>query len=86
MAWKRDIFAICLNGPPTQRGYLNHLNSNIKLFTEQERNFQLSFLDVLVIHHPNSLGQLIYKKLTHTGKYLHTDSHNPLAQKIHHHY
>ena len=55
----------------------------IKFTREKEVNGTLSFLDVTVTRkHDGSLITSVYRKLTHTGRYLSFDSHHPLSQKF----
>ena len=64
---------------------LNHLNSieqSIQFTVERENDGKLSFLD-LIVHKSNngSLSTAVYRKPTHTDKYLSFDSHHPIAHK-----
>lgn len=60
--------------------YLTHLNSvhnNIKFTCEIESNNSLAFLDVEVGRRPNgTLSHTVYRKPTHTDRYLHGTSHH----------
>ncbi|XP_020298905.1 uncharacterized protein LOC109863122, partial [Pseudomyrmex gracilis] len=50
--------------------------------TETEQHGKLPFVDVLVTRKPDgSLGHQIYRKSTHTNRYLHAASHHHPAQK-----
>ena len=51
---------------------------------EHEKNNTISFLDVKIIRHSinNSLSTSIFKKSTHTDRYLHFNSHHPKNQKL----
>ena len=70
--------------------YLNSLCSHTQFTTEKKHNFSLSFLDVLVKRDSrndntttrNLLFTTIYRKPTHTNRYLHYMSHNPKHQKL----
>ncbi|XP_075532606.1 uncharacterized protein LOC142565904 isoform X1 [Dermacentor variabilis] len=64
--------------------FLQHLNSfqsTIEFTVEEEVNGRLTFLDVEVMHTASGLSTSVYRKPTHTGKYLHFDSAHPLVQK-----
>ena len=60
--------------------FLNHLNSihpNIKFTMELEAKNKLAFLDILIIRNPDqSLSHTVYRKATHTDRYLNGDSHH----------
>ena len=77
-----DTFVIWQHGPTNLQLFLNHLNglhSNINFTMEQERNGSISFLDVSVTRKPDgTLTRSIYRKPTHTDRYLHRNSfHHP---------
>lgn len=66
--------------------FLNQLNSfypTIKFTYEIESNSKLPFLDILVMRNPNSkkLNFDIYRKPTHTKRFILNDSHHPPTQK-----
>ena len=59
--------------------HLNTISSSIKFTKELESEGTLSFLDVAVIRKTNgTLSTDIYRKPTHTGRYLSFSSHHPL--------
>ena len=66
--------------------FLDHLNKtkeSINLTAELESDNKLAFLDTEIVHHlDGSLSTTVYKKKTHTDKYLSFHSHNRLAHKI----
>ncbi|CAG9836786.1 unnamed protein product [Diabrotica balteata] len=80
-----DTFIIWPHGQHTLSPFLDHLNSqhpSIKFTMEVENNRSLPFLDVLVTSKPNGrLGHSVYRKKTHTNRYLHASSHHHPAQK-----
>ena len=62
-----------------------HINSvchHVQFTMEEEQDLSLPFLDVLVIRHDKTLHTQVYRKPTHTDKYLHFDSHHPQHQKL----
>nr|XP_032511983.1 uncharacterized protein LOC116766284 [Danaus plexippus plexippus] len=73
-----DTFTI-LNKNKTS-AFLNHLNSinsKIQCTIELEANNSLAFLDILVVRNPdNTLGHTVYRKPTHTDRYLNGYSHH----------
>ena len=57
-------------------------HSNIQFTMEIEENNQIPFLDVLVRRKGDgTLGHQIYRKPTHTDRYLHAISHHHPSQK-----
>ncbi|KAJ8961870.1 hypothetical protein NQ318_021488, partial [Aromia moschata] len=62
--------------------YLNTLHSNIKFTMETEKDGVLPFLDVLVKRtNNNKLAHGVYRKKTHTDRYLNAASHHTLPIK-----
>ena len=69
---------------------LNLIWSHIQFTIKKEHNFSLPFLDVLVKRNSRNgnttthglLSTTIYRKPTHTNRYLHYTSHHPKHQKI----
>ena len=70
--------------------HLNSICSHIQFTIEKEHNFSLPFLDVLVKRNScndnttthSFLSTTIYRKPTHTKRYLHYMSHYPKHQKL----
>ena len=67
--------------------HLNSICSHIQFTMENEHDFSLPLLDVLVSRNVckenhTSLTTAIYKKPTHTDRYLHYTSHHPKHQKL----
>ena len=63
--------------------HLNSIEPSIQFTLEAESEGQLAFLDVLTSRNPDgSMDTTVYRKPTHTNKYLDFSSHHPLAHKI----
>ena len=64
---------------------LDHLNSieeSIQFTVEVKQDGKLPFLDVLLTHDPHgTISTSVYRKPTHTDKYLDFDSHHLLSHK-----
>ncbi|CAK1591283.1 unnamed protein product [Parnassius mnemosyne] len=61
--------------------HLNSINSKIQFTMELEANNSLAFLDVLVIRNPdNIIGHTVYRKKTHTNRYLNGESYHHPSQ------
>ena len=84
--WKRhvdDIFAVWSHGKEylnTFLSYLNNIHPSIKFTIEQENDqLSLSFLDIALTRNPDgSLNHSVYRKPTHTDRYLnYTSFHHP---------
>jgi hypothetical protein len=63
----------------------NHLNSispYLQFTIELEENRRLPFLDTVTIRSNGKVEVDIYRKPTHTDKYLHYDSHHPKQHKL----
>ena len=80
-----DTFVIWSHGRETLPQFLAFLNSqrlNIQFTMEVEQNNQIPFLDVLVKRNEDgTLGHQVYRKPTHTDRYLHATSHHHPSQK-----
>lgn len=80
-----DTFVIWPHGKTALGEFLNHLNNQhdrIKFTMEIEENGKLPFLDVLVKRGDgNKLAHTVYRKKTHTDRYLHAKSHHHPQQK-----
>jgi hypothetical protein len=80
-----DTFVVWQHGRQNLDAFLDHLNSqheNIKFTMEIEVNGTLPFLDVLVSRktREKKLGHTVYRKRTHTNRYLNASSHHHPAQ------
>ena len=85
--WKRYVDDICTALPESLiQQFLDGLNSieqSIKFTFEVEENEKLAFLDTAITHHKDgSLTTSVYRKKTHTDKYLSFESHHPIAHKL----
>ncbi|XP_054290083.1 uncharacterized protein LOC129005267 [Macrosteles quadrilineatus] len=80
-----DVWAVWPHGRNKLTEFLDHLNSinsNIKFTMEEERDRKLPFLDVLTTRKENgTIGHAVYRKPTHTNRYLNAQSHHHPAQK-----
>ena len=80
-----DTFVIWPHGKDKLESFLSELNNahpNIKFTCEMETNGSIPFLDVLVTRkNDGTLGHKVYRKPTHTGRYLNAHSHHHPAQK-----
>ena len=63
--------------------YLNTISTSIKFTKELEKSGHLAFLDISVQQmEDGSLTTSIYRKPTHTVRYLQYSSHHPVNQKV----
>ncbi|KFD60975.1 hypothetical protein M514_26873 [Trichuris suis] len=73
-----DVFAVIKSGK--EEIFLQHLNSvfpnHISFTIEKEENGRLPFLDALVIRDGRRLKTTVYRKPTHSNRYLHFSSHH----------
>ena len=80
--WTRyvdDTFVIWPHGPELLQRFHKHLNQqcpSIQFNIETEDSGQISFLDVLVTRNENKLSTSVYRKPTHTDRYLPSHSHH----------
>ena len=84
--WKRYVDGtFCFLGRATVDPVLNHLNSlypSIQFTVEQESGGKIPFLDTLVSRQEDgSLEVSVYRKNTHTDRYLSSKSHHPVHVK-----
>jgi hypothetical protein len=78
-----DIFVIWPNGPEQLQQLFEHLSSlpSIQFTMEIELDSSISFLDVLVIGKGNTMATKVYRKPTHTGRFLNFNSNHPAHVK-----
>uniref|UniRef100_A0AAR5PP89 Reverse transcriptase domain-containing protein n=1 Tax=Dendroctonus ponderosae TaxID=77166 RepID=A0AAR5PP89_DENPD len=79
-----DTFVLWRHGRKNLDIFLDHLNkqhTDIQFTMEVEQNHQLAFLDVLVSRLSNRLNHKVYRKATHTDRYLHKLSNHHPSQK-----
>ena len=63
--------------------HLNSIEATIQFTIEMESEGTLPFLDTRITHHTDgSLSTTVFRKGTHTDKYLDFQSHHPLAHKV----
>jgi hypothetical protein len=75
-----DTFVVWSHGPERLWDFLSHLNSlrpSIQFTMEVESDSVIAFLDVLVIRKETTLATKVYRKPTHTGRYLSFYSNHP---------
>ena len=62
--------------------HLNTIETTIQFTLEIEAQAQLPFLDVLILRNPDKfIDTTVFRKPTHTNKYLDFSSHHPIAHK-----
>lgn len=80
-----DTFVVWPHGKSKLDDFLHHLNNqhpDIQFTMECEKDDQLPFLDVLIYKKSDgSLGHKVYRKPTHTDRYINADSNHHPAQK-----
>ena len=84
--WKRYVDDTCTAVPADKvESLLQHLNGveeGIQFTVEVESNGQILFLDVLLNHEADgSIRTNVYRKPTHTDRYLDFGSHHPISHK-----
>ena len=81
-----DTNLIWTHGRENLNKFLTHLNNqseHIKFTMEVQENNRLPFLDVLITKNKDgSLAHQVYRKKTHTDRYLHATSHHHPSQKL----
>ena len=61
---------------------LNSIDAHIKFIIELSGIDGLPFLDTLAKHTPNSIESTVYRKPTHTDRYLDYNSNHPISAKL----
>ena len=84
--WKRYVDDICTavreDSVQEFQDHINSIEPSIKFTSELEFERKLAFLDTEITHHKDgSMSTNVYRKKTHTNKYLSFDSHHPMAHK-----
>ena len=86
--WKRyvdDTDVVWPHGKEELYRFLEHLNNQnntIRFTMEIEINMSLPFLDVVISKNDNgSISHQVYRKKTHSDRYLHSNSHHLPTQK-----
>ena len=62
--------------------HLNSIDPHIKFTIELPGTDGLTFLDTLIEPTPNSIESTVYRKLTHTDRYLDYSSNQPISAKL----
>ena len=85
--WRRyvdDTFVIWPHNSSSLQDFLSHINSlhdRIEFTMEMEVNNSIAFLDVLISKNNNRLTTTVYRKPTHTDRYLnYRSNHHPLLK------
>ena len=74
-----DTFVVWNEGRDKLLDFLEHLNSIrpcIQFTMELEEDRKLPFLDVMVTRHDDRLSTSVYRKKTHTDRYIHFSSNH----------
>ena len=79
-----DVYAIAkIENVDAFHKHRNKINSSIQFTVEMDTSGSIVFLDVLFTHElDGSLSTSIFRKPTHTGRYLPFNSHHPFFQKV----
>ena len=85
--WKRyvddTVTALPRDQVKTFHSHLNTIEASIQFTVEEETDNTLPFLDTKITHHiDGSLTTTVFRKSTHTDRYLDFQSHHPLAHKV----
>ena len=85
--WKRYMDDILTALPQDEvqffHQHLSSIEATIQFTIEMESEGTLPFLDTRITHHTDgSLPTTVFRKSTHTDRYLDFHSHHPLAHKV----
>ena len=62
--------------------HLHSINQHIKFTVEEEKDGSIAFLDTMTTRNPDgTIKTSVYRKATHTDKYLQFNSHHPSQHK-----
>ena len=81
--WVRYVdntFIIWTHEDAELNSFHDHLNS-IQFTKEEEVDGKIPFLDVLVVRKTGGISTTVYRKPTHTNRYIHYSSHHPPSVK-----
>ena len=67
---------------PLSHTTLNSIDPHISFTIEEESDQQIAFLDTLVSYKDNTITIGVYRKATHTDRYLDFSSHHDKRHKI----
>ena len=84
--WFRNVDDVCRATRKDQvnklQEHLNSIDSHIKFTTQLPGADGLPFLDTLTQPTPNSIESTVYRKPTHTDRYLDYNSNHPISAKL----
>ncbi|XP_022796700.1 uncharacterized protein LOC111335111 [Stylophora pistillata] len=64
------------------RSHLSSINQHIKFTVEEEKDGSIAYLDTVTTRNPDGVVKTsVYRKITHTDKYLQFNSHHPSQNK-----
>ncbi|XP_023713370.1 uncharacterized protein LOC111867609 [Cryptotermes secundus] len=80
-----DTFVVWPHGPEWLQDFLSHLNSlrpSIQFTMEIESESAIAFLDVVALRREATVATKVYRKPTHTYRYLNFNSNHPPLAKM----
>ena len=75
-----DTYSLWPHGPEELSPFLKHINGirpSIQFTMELEKDGKIPFLDILVVKDNGRIRTEVYRKPTHTDRYLHYQSCHP---------